>query len=61
DPYPSFRQHLIQTRIASNDDLEEIERKFEGMIDDAVEYALSSPYPDLAEFRKDVYASEVVE
>jgi pyruvate dehydrogenase E1 component alpha subunit len=39
--------------------LAEIEQTVERDISEAVEFALSSPYPDVAELRKDVLSQEI--
>lgn len=56
DPYPRFRKHLLESGIASEDHLDEMEREIAARIDAAIEYALGSPFPELSELRKDVYA-----
>jgi pyruvate dehydrogenase E1 component alpha subunit len=55
DPYPRFRAQLIAGGIASEKQLADIEADIENQIDDAVEFALASPFPDLNELTRDVY------
>jgi len=57
DPYPRFRAKLIADRIATEAALAKIEADFEKQLDDAVEYALASPFPDLKELTTDVYGA----
>jgi TPP-dependent pyruvate/acetoin dehydrogenase alpha subunit len=59
DPVPAFRQWLIQNGHASDADLTAMESAIERELDAAVEFALSSPTPELAELRRDVFAKEV--
>jgi len=59
DPVPAYRQWLIENGHASDTELAAIEQIHEQEIDAALEFALSSPYPDVAELRRDVYANEV--
>ena len=56
DPVPAFRARLIAESIASEDELAAIEAEIESRIDGAVEFALASPFPELDELTKDVYA-----
>jgi pyruvate dehydrogenase E1 component alpha subunit len=59
DPVPAFRARLIAEGHASEDDLAAIEKRIEGELDEAVQFALDSPFPDLAELLTDVYAEGV--
>jgi len=56
DPYPRFRADLIARGIADEAALAKIEEDVEAAIDDAVEFALAAPFPDIAELRQDVFA-----
>lgn len=59
DPVPAFRAWLIAEGHASDQDLEQIEKQLVAEIDEAVAFALSSPYPEVNEIRRDVFAYEV--
>jgi pyruvate dehydrogenase E1 component alpha subunit len=59
DPVPRFRALLIADKVATEDELAEIEASIEKAIDDAVEFAASSPPPSLDELLTDVYAEVV--
>ena len=59
DPYPRYRQWLIDSGNAASDQLEAIDEGIKLEIDAAVEYALSSEYPDVSELKRDVYATEL--
>ena len=56
DPVPAFRTWLIANGHASEADLAAMEAGIEREIDAAVQFALSSPNPDVAELRRDVFA-----
>jgi pyruvate dehydrogenase E1 component alpha subunit len=55
DPYPAFRKKLIDTGVAKEDQLAKIEADIEAQLDEAVNFALESPFPDLKEVTRDVY------
>jgi len=57
DPYPRFRAKLIADGIASEEELAAIEAGFEKDLDEAVDHALSSPFPGLEELTSDVYGA----
>lgn len=59
DPLPRFRAQLIADGIASEDQLAAIEADHEAALDAAVEFALGSPFPDVGELRRDVFAQEL--
>lgn len=57
DPYPRFRARLIADGLATEDQLAAIEAGCETALDEAVEYALASPYPGPEEANTDVYGA----
>ena len=59
DPYPRFRAKLIADGIANEAELTAVEQEVGKALDEAVEFALASPYPELAELRRDVFAEEL--
>lgn len=59
DPVPLLRQRLLDRRLCTEAQLSEMERLIESEIDDALQFALDSDYPDVAELRRDVYATEI--
>jgi pyruvate dehydrogenase E1 component alpha subunit len=59
DPVPAFRNWLIKNGHAGEAQLAAIESAIEKEIDVAVDFALSSPNPDLAELRRDVFSEEL--
>lgn len=59
DPVPRFRSRLIADGIATEDQLAKIEAEIEAEIDEAVEFALGSPFPQPHELTRDVFAQGV--
>ena len=59
DPVPIFRSWMIENKHATEADLAAMEAAIEKEIDEALEFAKSSPFPDVAELRRDVFATEV--
>lgn len=59
DPVPAFRAWLIQAGHAGEAELAGLEAAIGKELDAAVEFALSSPTPDLTELRRDVFAEEL--
>ncbi|WP_052223574.1 thiamine pyrophosphate-dependent dehydrogenase E1 component subunit alpha [Novosphingobium malaysiense] len=55
DPYPLFRARLIAEAIATEEELSAIEAAHEASLDEAVEFALASPFPAAEEACTDVY------
>lgn len=56
DPIPKFRQDIILEGFATAEELNEIERKVDQEIEEAIEFAENSPYPDVSILTEDVYA-----
>lgn len=56
DPYPNFRARLIDEKIASEEELAAIEEEALKELDEAVEFAMQSPFADLSEVTTDVFA-----
>jgi len=59
DPVPRYRQWLVDHGQATDDELSAIDAKARDAIDDAVQFALDSPFPDPSELFTDVYAEVV--
>lgn len=57
DPYPRFRAKLVADGIATEEQLAAIEADYEAQLDEAVDYALASPFPGLEEVTTDVYGA----
>jgi pyruvate dehydrogenase E1 component alpha subunit len=50
---------LIASKHASEEELSELEEAIETELDEALEFTLASPYPDIAELRRDVFEEEM--
>jgi acetoin:2,6-dichlorophenolindophenol oxidoreductase subunit alpha len=59
DPVPLLRSWLIENKHATEDELVSMEAAISQEIDEAIEFTLASPYPDVAELRRDVYEQEL--
>ena len=59
DPVPRFRAVLIADEHLTEDEAAAIEAAIGAEIDDAINYALGCPDPDLVELHTDVYAGPV--
>jgi acetoin:2,6-dichlorophenolindophenol oxidoreductase subunit alpha len=59
DPYPRFRQRLIDGKHAAAAELDAIDAAIKAEIDEAETFAMSSPPPDASEVKRDVYATEI--
>ena len=59
DPVPRLRQLLVADGYAAEEDLAALEKDVAAAIDQAVEFALASPFPDADENRRDIYRDEV--
>lgn len=56
DPIGIYHKHLLEEGIASEDELDDIETKVEAEVEDAVEFAESSPDPEPEALFEDIYA-----
>jgi pyruvate dehydrogenase E1 component alpha subunit len=59
DPVPAWRNWLLQNGHATESELQQIESAIHQEIEAAVEFALGSPDPDLAEMTTDVFGQGV--
>ena len=51
------RESILNSNLATDDELMEIETKVKGVVNDAVEFALASPEPDLSEVYTNIYST----
>jgi len=56
DPIDRLRQHVVDSGLAESASLERIEAEVHAVVDEAVEWAKASPYPDVATVLEHVYA-----
>lgn len=57
DPYPKYRQWLIDNGHAKAADLDAIDAEVAAEVDAAVQFAFDSPLTDPSEVRRDIYAT----
>jgi pyruvate dehydrogenase E1 component alpha subunit len=60
DPYPRFRAKLIADAVATEEKLKGIEDEIDAEIAAAIDFELASPFPEIAELQRDVFAQEVM-
>lgn len=59
DPYPKFRNALLEGKHATVAELDAIDAAVKNEIDEAEAFAMSSPMPEAIEVKRDVYAYEL--
>ena len=55
DPIELVKKTILDNKIATEEELENILKRIMEMVDDSVKFAEESPYPDPSELYKDVY------
>jgi len=58
DPIGVFRKYLIEEEVATKEELDEQDDKAEEIVQEAVEFAESSPNPDKEALFEDIYAED---
>jgi pyruvate dehydrogenase E1 component alpha subunit len=53
------RAGIIAQGLATEFELADMESKIESALDEAVAFAINSPFPDIAELKRDVFAYEL--
>ncbi len=56
DPIETFKRKLLKDEIISEAEIKTIEKRAASEVDSAAEFAINSPYPDVATLTDDVYA-----
>lgn len=56
DPLPRLRQELMQRGVLTEGEIAEIEQAAQREIQDAADFAMASPYPEVKELYTDIYA-----
>lgn len=59
DPVPALRAALLDESHATEAEIERIEMENGQLLDEAVAFALASPYPEVIENRRDVFSQEI--
>jgi acetoin:2,6-dichlorophenolindophenol oxidoreductase subunit alpha len=60
DPYPKYRAWLVENHHARAAELDAIDAAVREELEEAVKFAFDSPFADVSEVRRDVYAHELV-
>ena len=55
DPIENFKKKLLEKEIMAEDEISGLEKRTQKEVDEAAEYALSSPWPSVDELLDDVY------
>ena len=58
DPIGIYRRYLLENKLASEDELNQQDNEAEAIVEEAVQFAESSPEPAPEELYKDIYVSE---
>jgi pyruvate dehydrogenase E1 component alpha subunit len=58
DPIEHVRKVLLDQQFATEADIEAINDKVKAIVDDSVDFAEKSPFPDVNELYKDIYTDE---
>ena len=58
DPIEQVRATILKKKIATEEELKEIDTKVKGQVKEAVDFAERSPFPDASEAYKDVYVDD---
>jgi len=58
DPVQKFAAYLTQNNLADSEELQAIRQKIQDVINEAVEFAQSSPEPDPSELRRYIFAED---
>jgi pyruvate dehydrogenase E1 component alpha subunit len=58
DPIKKFTAYLIEQKLASQQDLKEIDSKIQALVDEAVQFGLESPEPDPSELYRYIFAED---
>jgi len=56
DPMKRFKEKLLQTNVLLEDEIQQVEKEVSTEIEEAVKFAMESPYPSPKEALEDVYA-----
>jgi pyruvate dehydrogenase E1 component alpha subunit len=59
DPIPRYRAWLLANAGVSEEELAAIDSQAAAAVDEAAQFALSSPFPEPDEIRRDIYSEEV--
>jgi pyruvate dehydrogenase E1 component alpha subunit len=55
DPILSFKSHILDKKIANEDEIKAIDKEIKGQIEEIVKFAKESPEPDESEIFDNIY------
>ena len=58
DPIKKLAAHITQTALAKEEELKQIEKKIQALVEDAVQFGIDSPEPDPSELYKYIFAED---
>ncbi|MBW4420443.1 MAG: pyruvate dehydrogenase (acetyl-transferring) E1 component subunit alpha [Myxacorys californica WJT36-NPBG1] len=58
DPIKKFSAYLIEQNLADQQELKDIDKKIQTVVEDAVQFAIDSPEPDPSELYKYIFAED---
>ncbi|MBW4538071.1 MAG: pyruvate dehydrogenase (acetyl-transferring) E1 component subunit alpha [Myxacorys chilensis ATA2-1-KO14] len=58
DPIKKFSAYLIEQNLADQQELKDIDKKIQAVVEDAVQFAINSPEPDPSELYKYIFAED---
>ncbi|HTZ69477.1 MAG TPA: thiamine pyrophosphate-dependent dehydrogenase E1 component subunit alpha [Acetobacteraceae bacterium] len=61
DPLPAFKAKLLETGIATEQVLADMEKEITAEVEDAIAFAMASEFPSTDELRRDVYEAEIAQ
>ena len=61
DPIETYRQHVIEAGLASADDFAAVDAEIKAVVDEAVQFATNSPFPDPATVSNYVYSDRIID
>jgi pyruvate dehydrogenase E1 component alpha subunit len=58
DPIKKFAAYMVEQNLADQQELKDIEKKIQTLVEEAVQYAMESPEPDPSELYKYIFAED---
>ena len=58
DPIESVRHTILENKYATEEDLQAIDDKIKAQVQESVEFAENSPYPEASELFTDIYVQK---
>ncbi|SEQ44572.1 pyruvate dehydrogenase E1 component alpha subunit [Solimonas aquatica] len=57
DPMPATRERVLQSGAATQSELDALTAEYNALVDEALQFAADSPFPDVSEIDKDIYGA----